>query len=187
MTMTDAPPLTTRLLIPLIRTALKDADVAADNAAKSHRQVAGEKMLEAWPQFTDRDKFYAWVRRNFRVEREQAKVYMKIADAAKYAALEKKDSDDLHRRLFGDEREPIKIDEATNARWAAADARREAWMAESRERATEREAQNAILKKMLDTGYKVLATKMHPDKGGSAEDMKRLNAVRHRARKENNL
>jgi hypothetical protein len=31
---------------------------------------------------------------------------------------------------------------------------------------------------MTDLGYKALAKEMHPDKGGSAEDMKRLNRAR---------
>ena len=32
---------------------------------------------------------------------------------------------------------------------------------------------------LVDIGYKVLATKLHPDKGGSAAAMARLNKVRH--------
>jgi hypothetical protein len=140
-------------------------------------------MLEARPQFTDPDDFYAWVRRNFKIGREQAQAYMKAADATKYEALQKKDSDDLHRRLFGDKREPIRpgIDAA------AAAARRDNYIAEQRARVDKYEAQKALVKQMLDIGYKALATKLHSDKGGSAEGMQRLHAVRNRVRKENRL
>jgi hypothetical protein len=36
--------------------------------------------------------------------------------------------------------------------------------------------------RMIDIGYKALAMKLHPDKGGSQEDMARLNRVRDRLR-----
>ena len=36
---------------------------------------------------------------------------------------------------------------------------------------------------LIDIGYKVLATKLHPDKGGSSEAMHRLNEIRRGLKK----
>src|SRR5678809_1540495 len=47
-------------------------------------------------------------------------------------------------------------------------------------KADEREAQRELAGRLIDIGYKVLAHKLHPDKGGSREAMVRLNAVRDR-------
>jgi curved DNA-binding protein CbpA len=44
--------------------------------------------------------------------------------------------------------------------------------------AKERETQRTLSLQLIDIGYKVLATKLHPDKGGSPEAMARLNQVR---------
>jgi hypothetical protein len=49
---------------------------------------------------------------------------------------------------------------------------------EAKNRAQEHALQRELAIKLIDIGYKVLSTKLHPDKGGSAEAMSRLNAVR---------
>ena len=51
---------------------------------------------------------------------------------------------------------------------------REDALDKERERALQRE----LGLKLIDIGYKVLATKLHPDHGGSREAMARLNKVR---------
>jgi hypothetical protein len=45
-------------------------------------------------------------------------------------------------------------------------------------RQEERKLQRKLALSLIDIGYKALATKLHPDKGGSREAMVRLNAVR---------
>jgi hypothetical protein len=47
-------------------------------------------------------------------------------------------------------------------------------------REQERELQRKLALQLIDIGYKALASKLHPDKGGSREAMSRLNAVRER-------
>ena len=53
--------------------------------------------------------------------------------------------------------------------------------AEARER--EEKQQRALELKIINAGYKALATKLHPDHGGSGEAMIRLNAARDRLKK----
>lgn len=48
--------------------------------------------------------------------------------------------------------------------------------AQAKER--EQQLQRALGLQLINIGYKVLATKLHPDKGGSREAMTRLNKVR---------
>lgn len=47
-------------------------------------------------------------------------------------------------------------------------------------RVEERDAQRQLALQLIDIGYKALATKLHPDKGGSRDAMSRLNQVRDR-------
>ena len=42
------------------------------------------------------------------------------------------------------------------------------------QRAAERELQRRLARQLIDIGYKALASKLHPDKGGSREAMARL-------------
>jgi hypothetical protein len=35
----------------------------------------------------------------------------------------------------------------------------------------------ALAKRLVDAGYKTLATSLHPDRGGDAEQMRELNAL----------
>jgi hypothetical protein len=44
-------------------------------------------------------------------------------------------------------------------------------------------AQKALGRRLIDIGYKALASKLHPDKGGSPEGMSRLNTVRDQLRR----
>jgi hypothetical protein len=46
------------------------------------------------------------------------------------------------------------------------------------ERAAEYELKLKLATQLIDIGYKALASKLHPDKGGSPEAMARLNEVR---------
>jgi hypothetical protein len=46
----------------------------------------------------------------------------------------------------------------------------------------ERKARDKVVSQLIDAGYKVLATKLHPDKGGSSEAMTRLNQAREQLR-----
>jgi hypothetical protein len=51
---------------------------------------------------------------------------------------------------------------------------------ETLERAQERELQRKLGLQMIGIGYRALASKLHPDKGGSREVMMRLTAERDR-------
>jgi hypothetical protein len=56
----------------------------------------------------------------------------------------------------------------------------ERWDAEELSRQEERDAERKLALLVIDTGFKALASKLHPDKGGSRDAMARLNRVRDR-------
>jgi hypothetical protein len=47
----------------------------------------------------------------------------------------------------------------------------------------ERLLRHKLALKLIDRGFKALAAELHPDKGGSPEEMTRLNEVRAMAKK----
>jgi hypothetical protein len=51
-------------------------------------------------------------------------------------------------------------------------------MREAQEKKEEARLQRELSEQLFEAGYKALATKLHPNKGGSHEAMTRLNQVR---------
>lgn len=177
------------VLVPLIRKDLEAGEEASRQACLPYYRAAGGKMLEAKGQLPH-GEFVSWVERNFPVTYKHAQTYMKLAkatdDTEKGTPAQSFSSlDDFRRRHLGesripgsqrdkDWRDPVqqtlkKVDvETLNIR------------REELKRAEERDAQRKLALQLVDIGYKALASKLHPDKGGSREAMARLNQVRDR-------
>jgi len=174
------------VLVPLIKDDLKRGEEAAKNAAMPYYRAAGEKMKEARPQMTGTE-FEAWTKRNFGVGRRQANEYMNLVGHPR------------HNSGIGNSREFSSIREAVHetrdnpnygkpAPWranideqvkqAATQAKR--WQDEALSRKQERDAERKLALQLIDIGFKALASKLHPDKGGSRDAMARLNRVRSR-------
>jgi hypothetical protein len=174
------------ILVPLIKEDLRQGREASDRAGMPYYRAAGEKMIEAKPQIK-RGEFGSWIKRNFQISSGHAQNYMALARAT--AGAQKSSLDDfssleqfrrdhlghnrptpIHRPHWHD---PVKegIERAAAIRNLHT---------EELKRADEREAQRKLALQLIDIGYKVLASKLHPDKGGSREAMARLNQVRDR-------
>jgi hypothetical protein len=179
-----------RVLVPLIKEDLKQGDEAAQQASMPYYRAAGAKMLEAKGQLAH-GEFAAWVERNFNVKIRQAQTYMALADATsdtqKRTAADFTSLKDFRRRELGHDiptsggglrqaawQEPVKqimgkVDvETLNLR------------KNELKRVDEREAERKLAMQLIDIGFKALASKLHPDKGGSRDAMSRLNRVRDR-------
>jgi hypothetical protein len=146
----------------------------------------GEKLLEAKssPQMKHGD-FIAWVSRNFpTLHRSQAKEYMGMVKHQK-ASGEAISGPQHYRRLT---RKSYRKNPTGTAKWRNhIQARLDAFEAskfnielEESNREKEQKLVNDLALEIISIGYKVLATKMHPDKGGSVEAMQRLNDARDR-------
>jgi hypothetical protein len=182
-TITEFRPLST--LAGLIKKDLDDGNQASRAAGIPYYRAAGEKLLEAKAQLSQ-GEFLKWVDRNFHVGKRQAQEYMLLASTTisinKRAAAPPTSLSDFQRsigrnrpstgRVSRDYQQPIDdIIAKVNLKQLSRDN-------DELERAEERRAQNRLALQLIDIGYKALASKLHPDKGGSRAAMARLNAVR---------
>jgi hypothetical protein len=171
-------------LVPLIRQDLDAAKEAAASAGLPYYKAAGEKLLEAKGQLPH-GEFKDWVGRNFTVGYAQASLYMKMVDATR--ALQKSSRDenagfaslqDFRRKNTGYKQTVHPQPWHKQVKEAVGKVNVEKLKQDALARADEKALQRKLALSLIDIGYKALATKLHPDKGGSREAMIRLNSVR---------
>jgi hypothetical protein len=169
-----ARPLT--VLVPLIRDEL----TAGNRAGLEHYRQAGEMLLEAREQVAP-FKWGKWLSKNFELSRETARVYMRYAEriaddphVAQHAGQSLRSvvypAEHANRTEWRTVREATKqidVDEFTESRQARVD---------------EIQLHRELALELVDIGYKALATRLHPDRGGSKDAMRRLNRVRDELR-----
>lgn len=166
-------------LIPLIKADLE----AANDAGMEYRIAAGAKMLEAKAQMKSYE-FNRWAERQFRITARHAQELMRLAEKSgqgfTFTTMREAGRHSGTNPNYGAEapyhkpvREELKdVDVRTLNIQKAALARQK-----------EREAEKKLALQLINIGYKVLATKLHPDRGGSEVAMTRLNHVRDKLRK----
>jgi hypothetical protein len=156
------------VLVPLI----KDDLTAALLAGMPYHRAAGEKLLEAKEQLPH-GSFGAWVNRNFQINLRMAQYYMSLVKTEKRTEVRFSTMDEF-RRYLGEDRGHHDLDALRQAALESAAVLRQAEL----ERTTRYEQKLKLAKQLIDIGYKVLAAKLHPDKGGSPEAMTLLNEIR---------
>jgi len=93
--------------------------------------------------------------------------------------------DDFRRRHLGHDRVPgsrrdADWQEPVRENIQKAQRQAERLRDETLSRQQERDAERKLAMQLIDIGFKALASKLHPDKGGSRDAMARLNRVRDR-------
>jgi hypothetical protein len=179
-----------RVLVSLIKEDLKRASDAAQEASKPYFISIGQKMAEA------RDgngwsigQLSEWTKRNFDIGRSQTLMYLRVANATSALSAPEQSSfnslDDFRRRVLGHDRVPGSQRDASwqepikeNIQKAQREAAR--LNEETLSRQQERDAERKLAMQLIDIGFRALASKLHPDKGGSRDAMSRLNRVRDR-------
>jgi hypothetical protein len=179
-------------LVHLIKDAINEAHHAAEQAAAPYWLQVGQMMLEAKGQLSH-GEFRPWIERNFNIGYVQASRYMKVANTTTSEEM-------FRRRNIPSLTEAIRQASPNAVSYAKENQtiRPQPWHNPIKEtlnkvdtqflntrrdevnRAEEREAQRKLALQLIDIGYKALASKLHPDKGGSRDAMARLNAVRDR-------
>jgi hypothetical protein len=160
-----------RVLVPLIQ-----AELAAGNRAGiEHYRRAGQMLSESREQVAS-FRWGTWLSKNFELSRSTANRYMQLA-----ARLQTETYDAPARRTMRDVIEPDY--KAARAVWSSVkDATREVnveTFAEAKQaRADEIQLHRDLALELIDIGFKALATRLHPDRGGSRDAMRRLNRVR---------
>jgi hypothetical protein len=160
-----------KVLVPLINDELE----AGDSAGIEHYRRAGEMLLEAKDQ-VGHGEWGGWVKRNFpHRSRVTVNDYMKLVNIP-----QKKGMPFISiRQALGRSRPG-----AGAATWSrpvqqiTSRVNMEALAKEQQNREREAALLHKLGHQLIDIGYKVLSSKLHPDKGGSSEAMARLNKVR---------
>ena len=160
-----------KVLIPFIQAELQ----AGDSAGLEHYRRAGEGLLEARDQ-VEQYRWGTWLSKNFELSRTTAWRYMRLAER-----YESGDVADPATSLSQASGHVSKHPGRTAFRAVAAAAReidRELFGQERQTRNDEVQLHREIALELINAGYRVLATRFHPDQGGSKDAMRRLNRVR---------
>lgn len=175
-----------KVLASLIKEDLAHGAKAAEAASAPFFIAAGAKLDEAKGQMPH-SEFKVWVRKNFKFGERQAQMYISLHTAT--LSLEQRSAlrlrSDMSFREAVQELTPNKNygkkaawreNAQENIRKAKEDASR--LEEETLTRRQEREAMRKLALQLIDIGYKALASKLHPDRGGPKDAMVRLNRVR---------
>jgi hypothetical protein len=167
-----------RVLVPLI----KDELAKGHEAGIEHFRRAGAMLLEAKDQVRP-GEWHRWLGRNFTLTIRTAAAHMQLAresaahtkratHATTYSEFRQPDRHPGHRISWHEPVERILADRVDFDRLAR----------ERQSRDKEDRLVRQLAHQVIDIGYRVLSTKLHPDKGGSQEAMSRLNRVRTQLR-----
>jgi hypothetical protein len=174
-----------KVLVPLIRKNIR----LGDEAGVTYYRLAGDDLREAKDSGQiPSHRWNAWVSKNIAISSRTASRYMRFSEIYE-EAQEASGRDDVV---------PFKEDEKyyALANPGAAQTRRERESArkplheavkridvdylarEQTSRREETQLHRDIALELIDIGFKALATRLHPDRGGSRDAMRRLNRVR---------
>ena len=175
------------MLVKLIREDLEAARAAAKNASEPYYVAAGRKMLEAKGQMKH-GEFVDWVKRHFDISIRSAQLYMSLTTAEAEMQRRNDDSSTVLSFRKAIQRHTPNTSHGKPGAWRAdlaatvKNAKQEAKRLAEEEltRQQERDAERKLALQLIDIGFKALASKLHPDKGGSRDAMSRLNRVRDR-------
>jgi hypothetical protein len=165
-----------KTLIPLIQSELQQGN----DAGREHYRIAGEMLIEAKEQVAH-GQWGSWLSKNFNLSDRTAREYMRWAR--------------LHDEIGGGTAEmPTSITEMTgrtdrarefrqskqqqNFKRVLRDVARDNFVQERQTLDNEIKLHRDLAEELIDIGYRALATKLHPDRGGSKDAMTRLNRVR---------
>jgi hypothetical protein len=162
-----------KVLVPLIKDELE----AADEAGLEHYRQAGEMLNEAKDQ-VPYGSWARWLTKNFELSQVTARRYMRLARRVN-------DYDGSTSIPMGSNLKQAIGEKEGKARAAwdtvhhAADRVNVTRLADERQsRDDEIKLHRDIALQLIDLGYRAMATRLHPDRGGSRDAMGRLNLVR---------
>lgn len=163
-----------KVLVPLIKEELEAGRQASTNAGLPYYRRVGTMLLEARPQVSH-GEWNDWVKRNFGISRVSAHEYMALAEIPKSIVRDANISTLSQITHSNAGRQAAWVQPV---RQSIATFNVERMLKERESKEKEEKLLRALGLELIDIGYKVLATKLHPDKGGTAEGMARLTRVR---------
>ena len=167
-----------KVLIPLIRADIE----AGDRAGMEYYADAGDKLIEA--KNSDQvpyGSWGSWLRKNFDRSADTAALYMRLArmreENQKPSGAQVLPSSLAEMRGQTDHQRKRRA-KAASYESILREVEPDTYAQERQTRADEVQLHRDIALELIDIGWKALATRLHPDHGGSKEAMARLNRVR---------
>ncbi len=163
-----------KVLVPLIKQDISEGDKAAERAGMPYYRAAGEKLLEAKEQ-VPHGEWLKWLEQNFEQSRNRAALYMRLA--TKWVAGDPPPAATISQ-FHAPNRTPCH-----EAKWVGATRNvlagisHDQFVAQMENKREEKKLRQQMALELIDAGFKMMAIKLHPDKGGSDEAMRRLTEV----------
>jgi hypothetical protein len=163
-----------KVLIPLIQSELQQGD----SAGREHYTNAGEMLIEAKESDqVPHGSWSRWLTKNFDLSQRTAQVYMQWARQKRSGAAHLTSLRSMTGHT-GRDREKRNSTQQQQFRRVLRDVAADTFVQERQARDDEVELHRELAEELIDLGYRALATKLHPDRGGSKDAMARLNRVR---------
>jgi hypothetical protein len=159
-----------KVLIPLIQGELQQGDVAG----REHYTEAGRMLIEAKPQ-KPKGAWGRWLNENFELSQSTARRYMRWARLQDDHGVTERPTS--MREMTGDttrDRERRNSKQQKAYRDVMRDISRDDFVQERQTRDDEIRLHRELAGELVDLGYRALATRLHPDRGGSKDAMTRL-------------
>lgn len=169
-----------KVLIPLIQGELQLGNIAG----YEHYRQAGDMLIEAKDQVAH-GAFGKWLAKNFDLSQETARRYMRWARLYNENGRPVTDMPTSLRDMDGDRERDRKNRQSKQQqafREVLRDVARDDFVQERQTHNNEIQLHRDLAEEMIDVGYRALATRLHPDRGGSKDAMSRLNRVRDELR-----
>ena len=168
-----------KVLVPLIQEEL----IAGGEAGMEHYIKAGRMLNEV----KDSDQvpygsWGRWLKDNFHMSQQTASDYMRVARKSEDYQSTGKVPTTINEALDREPRERVSITKKNKLKslFDRVDKVNVTRLADERQsRDDEIKLHRDIALQLVDLGYRALATRLHPDAGGSRDAMSRLNTVRH--------
>lgn len=164
-----------KVLIPLIQSELQ----RGNSAGHEHYRHAGQMLIEAKDQ-VGHGGWGRWLTKNFDLSQQTARVYMRWAREQNERGTRELPHGSL-AQMRGDterDREDRQSTQQQQFRRVLRDVARDDFVQERQARDQEVQLHRELAEELVDIGYRALATRLHPDRGGSRDAMVRLNRVR---------
>jgi Protein of unknown function (DUF3102) len=163
-----------KVLIPLIQSELQQGDTAG----RDHYRRAGEMLLEAKDQ-VGYGAWGRWLTKNFELNHGTANRYMRWARIHNDPPGNKVPASMRELRGTTDrDREERQSKQQQQFRRVLRDVARDDFVQERQDRKDELALHQDLALELIEIGYRALATRLHPDRGGTKDAMSRLNRVR---------
>jgi len=166
-----------KTLIPMIQSELQQGN----SAGHDHYRRAGEMLIEAKDQ-VGYGSWTKWLAKNFDLSRHTASTYMRWArehddlgngvSQPRYTSMRDMTGAAEHQR------EQRRSPQQQAFKRVLHEVARDDFVQERQARDQEIQLHRELAEQLIDAGYRALATKLHPDRGGSKDAMTRLNRVR---------